>query len=74
MYCNGSRSSANNVTRGAPQGSMLGSILVLYINDMVNASALNFVISGDDTCCYSSRNLFLDLICTANHEQMNIRK
>lgn len=51
VYCNQNYSSLKSISKGVPQGSILGPILFLiYINDIVNASTkLRFVMYADDT-------------------------
>jgi len=49
----GTESSRVNITCGVPQGSILGPLLfLLYINDLPQASALQTVLSADDTCLF----------------------
>lgn len=51
VYCNSLSSNLKLITKGVPQGSILGQILFLiYINDIVCASSkFEFVIYTDDT-------------------------
>lgn len=51
VYCNDRYSSFHVIFEDAPQGSVLGPIvLLIYINDIVNASIdINFVIYADAT-------------------------
>lgn len=51
VYCNGNYSTSKFISKGVPQGSLLGPILFLvYINDIVNASSkFQYTIYADDT-------------------------
>lgn len=50
VFCNNQSSDFRKITKGVPQGSVLGPILFLiYINDIINVSKkLNFTIYADD--------------------------
>ena len=62
----GYNSSSKYINCGVPQGSILGSIIVLlYVNDLCNVSkALDFILFADDT------NILFFLITT----RINLRK
>ena len=51
VQCNNASSGFQSITRGVPQGSVLGPILFLiYINDIINASSkFQFIMYADDT-------------------------
>ena len=62
-YINGYNSDALSITCGAPQGSILGPLLVLlYINDLSNTSkVLSFQLFADENNIYCSRKTLMIL-------------
>ena len=60
---NGCASELLNVTRGVPQGSILGpKLFVLYINDICNVSKLaKFILFADDTNIFRGGNNLKEL-------------
>ena len=66
---NKSKSSLKRITNGVPQGSILGPVIFLiYINDIINSTSLNFLSFADDTTVYQSGPRIDDLINNMNHE------
>ena len=65
-----SKSDVLNITCGVPQGSILGPLLfVLYINDIVNASALfHMIMFADDTNLFLKGRDLNNLISKSNEE------
>ena len=53
---NSTKSDKNLINHGVPQGSVLGPILFLYINDLPNASSLKTLLFADDTALFASGN------------------
>lgn len=58
VHCNNNKSDIKNISKGVPQGSILGPILFLiYINDIVHASSkFKFILFADDTNLLLSDN------------------
>ena len=55
------------ITTGVPQGSILGPLFLLYINDISNSSAiLKFILFADDTNIFYSCQNFEILCSTVN--------
>ena len=59
-----SESEQKNTVYGVPQGSILGSLVILYINDIINTSdVLDLILFADDTSIlYSHSNIETKLI------------
>ena len=66
----GKQSEIQSITCGVPQGSILGSLLlIIYMNDICNVSELLFtVLYADDTCIVIHGKDMLSIITTLNHE------
>ena len=61
------------VTRGVPQGSVLGPILfLLYINDINFSTKLNILTFADDTTAYSSHHNIKQLYKDTNEEMKQL--
>jgi len=62
-------SSHINITCGSPQGLILGPLLVLlYMNDLPQASAFQTVLFADDTCLFFKSNCMSTLQAAVNGE------
>ena len=74
VYVNDASSCLNNVTRGIPQGSILGPLLfILYVNDIVNSSTLlNFILFADDTNLFHSGQNLATLTHAVNGELIKV--
>ena len=58
-----------NITKGVPQGSVLGPILfLLYINDLPECSLLTTLLFADDTTLFASADSLEELMLFANTE------
>ena len=58
-----------NITKGVPQGSVLGPILfLLYINDLPECSLLTTLLFADDTTLFASADSLEELILFTNSE------
>ena len=61
------KSNRNDITRGVPQGSILGPLLFLiYMNDISNACDVNLLSFADDTTIYMSSASKQHLFTSAN--------
>ena len=50
VICHGTNSALKNITCGVPQGSILGPLVFLYINDVSAVSQVTFpIMFADDT-------------------------
>ena len=68
-FVNGEKSRLGQITKGVPQGSVLGSILfTLYVNDMPNATKLIPRLFADDTNIFNFGNDIPQLIEELNTE------
>ena len=66
---NGKSSEPLEINCGVPQGSVLGPLLLLYINDRSNISnVLDFYLFADDTNIYYESDSIQDLEMTINKE------
>ena len=54
---NGFQSSIESVTCGFPQGSILGHLLFVYVNDMATSVSSELVLYGDDSALLVSGKL-----------------
>ena len=62
-------SSILNITKGVPQGSVLGPILfLLYINDLPECSLLTTFLFADDTTLFATADSLEELMVFANSE------
>ena len=65
----GRQSEIQSIICGVPQGSILGPLLFIYMNDICNVSELLFtVLYADDTCVVIHGKDMLSIITTLNHE------
>ena len=60
---------------GVPQGSILGPLLFLYVNDLKNASsALDPIVFADDTNLFYTHSNIQKLFSTMNEEVASINQ
>ena len=52
MVCEGKRSNPAQVTSGVPQGTVLGRLLLLYVNDLPNNLKSSIRLFADDALLY----------------------